>query len=236
MPALSMIPSDAIVMVCGVQSAEQRFRVINRRSRQDERELAWPETVDGSVANAVGKLLRNPAQRRVHRLAVDALRELVEPFEADHEHGERLTVTMRLRDFTAERVQGVAPKRLRSPAVEIARRRGFGEVPLRRAGPSFWRQGCVDARLQRLDWLVGRHSTCPTAIVVGLWPSARFASSRRRAVRTCAPDSLVSGIRIANSRSPRLHEMSLFRVTRLRSRATWSTLSLPPSSSLSRCR
>ena len=30
----------AIVMVCGVQSAEQRLRVINRRSRQDERELA----------------------------------------------------------------------------------------------------------------------------------------------------------------------------------------------------
>ena len=70
----------------------------------------------------------------------------------------------------------------------------------------------------------GSHSTWPTAIVDWVALSARFASSRSRAVRTVAPASLVSGSRIANSRSPRLHEMSLRRVTRVRSWATWSTL------------
>ena len=81
--------------------------------------------MNGSIAGAVGELLRHPAQSGIRRLAVDALRELVEPFEADNEHGERLTVTTRVRDLTAERVQSVAPKRLCATAVEIAGRRGL---------------------------------------------------------------------------------------------------------------
>ena len=69
----------------------------------------------------------------------------------------------------------------------------------------------------------GCHSTKPTVSVDRLIPSVRFASSRSRSVSLVAPASLVSGSRIANSRSPRRHEMSLLRVTRVRSRATSTT-------------
>jgi hypothetical protein len=90
----------SIGMACGVKGAEQRLRVISCRSRQDERKLARPETMNGSVAGAVRELLRHLAQSGVRRLAVDTLGELLEPFEADNEHGERLTVTTRVRDLT----------------------------------------------------------------------------------------------------------------------------------------
>ena len=160
------------------------------------------------------------------RFSVEASPRLVESVD-EHHDGERSAEPASFEDLVRQRIENVATERLGGLGLSLTQaprpwRRSHDRSSLAQSRlPGDASATSARASSASTDSF-GIHSTWPTVMVCCVDPSARFASSRRRAVSTSAPDSRVSGRRIANSCSPRLHEMSLLRVTLVRSCATCS--------------
>ena len=133
-----------------------------------------PRRSTNPLPTLVGKLPRDPAERRVHRLAVDALRELLETFEAeDDEHSD-------------------SPKRCASRPRGRAcpARRAEGRPPLA-ARPCARRSGRAAARRRPL---IGQRRGCGASGASGLPRRAPPAPRRaRRAATPRAPPRSSSG-------------------------------------------